>query len=153
MYRRSGVGAYPTDPYYDPARPSWLPYWIDDPTESANKAAYFAANSGNPLLVAGSPLLATTTGASPYTLPPAPPTIQPPDMATDPTGQSVNVDTQIAAQVAAENAALQQWAGAQSAATPVNPLSAGSLLNTIPSWLLWGGGAALVILFFMGGRR
>jgi hypothetical protein len=35
----SGVGAYPTDSYYDPARPSWLPYWIDTPTESANKYA------------------------------------------------------------------------------------------------------------------
>lgn len=36
MYAR-GVGAYPTDSYYDPDRPSWLPYWIDDLTESAAK--------------------------------------------------------------------------------------------------------------------
>lgn len=34
---RGGLGAYPTDPYYDPNRPSWLPYWIDTPTESALK--------------------------------------------------------------------------------------------------------------------
>lgn len=29
--------AYPTSSYYDPNRPSWLPYWIDDFTESALK--------------------------------------------------------------------------------------------------------------------
>jgi hypothetical protein len=29
-----GLGAYPTDPCYDPNRPSWLPYWLDDLTES-----------------------------------------------------------------------------------------------------------------------
>ncbi len=33
----TGLGAYPTDSYYDPDRPSWLPYWIDDSTESAAK--------------------------------------------------------------------------------------------------------------------
>lgn len=32
-----GIGAYPTDPYYDPDRPSWLPYWLDTPTESIRK--------------------------------------------------------------------------------------------------------------------
>jgi len=34
------LGAYPTDPYYDPERPSWLPYWIDTPTESEAKYAF-----------------------------------------------------------------------------------------------------------------
>lgn len=34
------LGAYPTDVYYDPLRPSWLPYWIDTPTESAAKYAF-----------------------------------------------------------------------------------------------------------------
>lgn len=32
-----GLGAYPTDAYYDPGRPDWVPYWIDTPTESAMK--------------------------------------------------------------------------------------------------------------------
>jgi hypothetical protein len=32
-----GLGAYPTDSYFDPNRPSWLPYWIDTPTESNRK--------------------------------------------------------------------------------------------------------------------
>lgn len=32
-----GLGAYPTDSYFDPGRPDWLPYWIDTPTESEMK--------------------------------------------------------------------------------------------------------------------
>lgn len=32
-----GMGAYPTDAYYDPSRFSWLPYWLDTPTESIRK--------------------------------------------------------------------------------------------------------------------
>ena len=40
-----GLGAYPTDSYYDPNRPSWVPYWLDTPTESAMKyGAYGQAN-------------------------------------------------------------------------------------------------------------
>ena len=31
------LGAYPTDTFYDPNRPSWLPYWLDTPTESEMK--------------------------------------------------------------------------------------------------------------------
>ena len=34
---RAGMGAYPSDSFYDPGRPSWLPYWLDTPTESAAK--------------------------------------------------------------------------------------------------------------------
>lgn len=42
MYRvrsRSGLSAYPGDCFFDPNRPSWLPFWIDTPTESNAKAA------------------------------------------------------------------------------------------------------------------
>lgn len=31
------LGAYPGDAHFDPNRPSWLPYWMDTPTESAMK--------------------------------------------------------------------------------------------------------------------
>jgi len=31
------LGAYPSDSYFDPYRPSWVPFWIDTPTESAMK--------------------------------------------------------------------------------------------------------------------
>lgn len=34
------LGAYPDDPYFDPKRPGWLPYWIDTPTESEAKYAW-----------------------------------------------------------------------------------------------------------------
>lgn len=37
MYNRTGVGAYPTDAYFDRTRPAWLPYWVDTPTENAQK--------------------------------------------------------------------------------------------------------------------
>lgn len=29
-----GLGAYPGEYCYDATRPSWLPYWFDDPTEA-----------------------------------------------------------------------------------------------------------------------
>jgi hypothetical protein len=41
-----GVGAYPDETCFDPARPSWLPYWIDDLTESGCKLNLIV--SGNP---------------------------------------------------------------------------------------------------------
>jgi hypothetical protein len=31
------IGAYPDDPYFDPNRSSWLPYWIDTFEESRRK--------------------------------------------------------------------------------------------------------------------
>lgn len=31
------MGAYPDQEWYDPNRPSWLPYFFDTPTESALK--------------------------------------------------------------------------------------------------------------------
>lgn len=33
-----GLGAYPDETCYDPSRPSWLPYWLDDFQEEACKA-------------------------------------------------------------------------------------------------------------------
>jgi len=37
MYRAAAVGAYPSDSYFDPGRPGWMPYWLDSPSESAMK--------------------------------------------------------------------------------------------------------------------
>ena len=45
--------AYPTDPWFDPNRPSWLPYWIDDSTESVNKISYLTNNPTDVLNVMG----------------------------------------------------------------------------------------------------
>lgn len=56
----ASLGAYPTDSYYDPERPAWLPYWLDTPTESALKwGAYPGVDSVQKL-------------------PPSPPPIAPP---------------------------------------------------------------------------
>lgn len=44
MYRvrsRSGLSAYPGQCFFDANRPSWLPFWIDTPTESNAKVACF----------------------------------------------------------------------------------------------------------------
>jgi len=40
------LGAYPADPYFDPERPAWLPYWIDTPTESAFKWGLYPRAAG-----------------------------------------------------------------------------------------------------------
>lgn len=51
----NGLGAYPDQSYYDPNRPSWLPYWIDTPTESAAKYGQLTSMviQGNPTPAAG----------------------------------------------------------------------------------------------------
>ncbi len=164
-YRRTGLSAYPTDSYYDPGRPSWLPYWIDDTIESQNKAAWLLSGGVmGPLGTLAAPLVGTSPGTSAYANPPAPPTIQPPNMAIDPTGAGVSVDDQIAAQVAAENVQLAQFAGQQNAATPVDNFSAGAILNKlaapssiaggIPNWMILAGvGGVLYLVIALGGRR
>ena len=71
MLSRPSLAAYPSDPYYDPARPSWLPYWIDDTTESQAKIAYvqsqYLGGSVTPQEVANP--------GSVYTTPPQPPPV------------------------------------------------------------------------------
>ncbi len=43
----TALGAYPTDSYYDPGRPRWLPYWLDTPTESAQKWGFYGGANVN----------------------------------------------------------------------------------------------------------
>ncbi len=50
MTVRRGVGAYPGDLYYDPTRPSWLPYWIDSPSENAQKWGFYPSAPSNSLV-------------------------------------------------------------------------------------------------------
>lgn len=40
------LSAYPTDSYFDPNRPPWLPYWVDSPTESGLKWGYYPGAAG-----------------------------------------------------------------------------------------------------------
>jgi len=129
-----GLGAWPSDPYYDPNRPWWLPYWIDDTTESQNKVALAVASAlpGGALvapLIATGPSQKTADSQSAYSLPPAPPTVQPPSMVTDPTGQTVDPTQQSQAQAQAEQQQLVNWAAQQSQQTPVDNTSAGAIAN------------------------
>lgn len=58
-----GLGAYPDQVWYDPNRPSWLPGWIDTPTESIRKIQTLAV--GNP---AGNTMQPGEVGVSQDTL-------------------------------------------------------------------------------------
>lgn len=166
-YRSRGLGAWPTDCFYDPGRPSWLPYWLDTPTESQNKlACALATGAAGPLgiLAAGSVAVPVT---NPYTLPPSPVPVVPPDLSIDPTGANVDVDAQLAAQKAAQQASVQQWAAQQAQQTPVDNTSAGAIFNqlaaggipvgnlTIPSWVVYlgVGVGALFLLNLAKGLR
>lgn len=102
MRSNSGMGAYPTDSFYDPDRPSWLPFWIDDPTESAQKLGMF-----------GNANVATV-----YPNPPAP---LPPVVQPDLTGQTVDVNAQIAQTAAANAAQNQAFFNALAATLPNSP--------------------------------
>lgn len=55
MILRRGIGEYPGYYCYDANRPAWLPYWIDDLTESACK--------WNPQTIAGN--ITACVGGSP----------------------------------------------------------------------------------------
>src|SRR5271170_1740018 len=46
---RRSLGMYPDETCFDPNRPSWLPYWIDDLTETACEAneLIYGNTSGN----------------------------------------------------------------------------------------------------------
>ena len=57
----AGLGAYPEDAYFDKDRPSWLPYWLDTPTESERK--YNAANLIQATVNAAGTAAGTVVGA------------------------------------------------------------------------------------------
>ncbi len=53
--RPAGMGEYPGYYCYDAARPSWLPYWLDDTTESACKYSISTIVGNVASCVTGSP--------------------------------------------------------------------------------------------------
>lgn len=55
------IGAYPDQEWYDPDRPSWLPYWLDDFTES--EAKYNAQNLLQATANAGGDVIGTAGAA------------------------------------------------------------------------------------------
>lgn len=101
MYRvrsRSGLSAYPTDCFYDPNRPSWLPGWIDTPTESQAKlACFYPLRPGVPGVVTAQQVINPATE-----YPPPVPIIQRP---TPPVG-ALDTQTGVVTGTAAEAATL-----------------------------------------------
>lgn len=45
---RRGLSAYPSDSYYDPNRPAWLPFWLDTFQESAAKWGLYPGAQNTP---------------------------------------------------------------------------------------------------------
>lgn len=133
MAYKRGLAAYPTDAWYDPDRPSWLPYWIDDPTESAQKYGMY----GN----------ANVTATYPNPPAPVPPVVQP-----DLTGQTVSVDQQIAQTAAANTTQNQNFFNQLANTLPNSPTpNQPTPINMITLLLIGGGILTFVVL--VGGRR
>lgn len=65
---RASLGAYPDDPYFDPARPSWLPYWIDTFQESAAKWGLYPG-ARQPVSAPPAPTIAAPQTRDQMTLP------------------------------------------------------------------------------------
>lgn len=124
-----GLAAYPTDSYYDPNRPAWMPFWLDDLTESAQKYGLYSGANVNTV----------------YSNPPAP---VPPVVQPDLTGQTVDIDTQIA-QTAAANAAQTQTFFNQVADTLPNSTTTQPSTNAI-TWLIVGAGVAVLLAMKKG---
>lgn len=85
-----GLAVYPGSPCYDPDRPSWLPYWIDDLSESGCKFQFYPG---------------VTTLANPPTPPavPAPAAPQTAAQMLDYTPDQASIDTQTSSVANAQN--------------------------------------------------
>lgn len=64
-YTRRGIGMYPDETCFDPTRPGFLPYWLDDFSETACKAneLLFGNQTGN-TAQPGTPGAAPATNAN-----------------------------------------------------------------------------------------
>lgn len=106
-----GMGAYPDDPYYDPKRPGWLPYWIDTSTEEQAKFAYYGGYLGGS--VTPKEIIDPESVYLPPPMPPPPPAPSgavltvPPASGVD---AQATVDAIIARQNAEWKAANEAWA-------------------------------------------
>ncbi len=84
MLQRATLGAYPSDAYFDPHRPSWLPYWIDTLSESAMKYGFYPGVA---------PL--KTPDSAIYQPPPEPLPPGPPDNLTTPPASREEAETAV----------------------------------------------------------
>jgi len=144
-----GLGAYPTDCFYDPNRPSWIPYWIDTPTESQAKiACFYGAGGGVTAQEVLNPALS-------YPPPPIPAVPKAPEGTAIPSTPSdamlpATLADQAATQTQSQN---QQFFNTlnQSLNPPGGPL--GSLSMTTLLALGLAAGVGLLILTSFSGRR
>lgn len=107
MVQPTSLGAYPADPYYDPNRPSWVPYWIDTTTESQAKYAW--------LLSQGSVTAEQVVRpAAVYTPTPMPPTVKAPtgEVLTTPPASGEEAQAQVDALIAQQ---MREWQAANAA--------------------------------------
>ena len=149
LTRRNSLGAYPTDSYYDPNRPSWLPYWIDDDAESSAKYNKLAVAVGIPSPVTTQQIL--NPNAS-YPLPPAGAAPGVPAGAYTNVQYPTGMDTESAALTAAQTKANAQGFFNTLAVSLTNAANA---QNAGTPWLLYGiigVGALLVGMKLFGGR-
>jgi hypothetical protein len=129
--------AYPSDWYYDPQRPAWMPYWLDTLSEEALK---FGAYPGVDL-------------QRNYPRPPAAPAPAPPPVSTS---TAANNDPSLPAQAgAATRARFEEWTGV------TLPRFFGGVDRETqndedaafsPMYLLYGGLAVGVVLLLRGRR-
>jgi len=93
----------------------------------------------------------TNVSDSSFTLPPAPVALPIPD---DLTGQTTDIDAQIAAQHAQNNTALAQWAAQQQAASKASDPNRPEDSSGLQPWMILAGvGVAVFAVVALGGRR
>lgn len=128
--------AYPGDSYYDPKRPSWLPYWIDTPTESAGKYAWTAQAVG----ITKAPVTAGQVVGTAYPSPAQPPAVGAPGQLTTAPANGSQAEQTID-ELLREQAAA--WRAANDEVFAAIPDSD----STSALWLCIAGGAVILLLF------
>lgn len=130
--------AYPGDPYFDSARPSWMPYWLDTTTETQAKYAWLM--SGGKV----TPKQVVNPGAV-YPVPPTPPAVKPPANIVTPPAAGADAQATVDAILARQ---MREWQGQnQQFFTDLSKQLA--VTDTRDNWALWAaaaGAAALLIL-------
>lgn len=157
-YRTRGLGADPSNPCYDPNRPSWMPYWLNDGNETACLNA-----AGNPVSMwaqiqqAGvnpsfepNPVIAQQTPGLPSGYNPQTGTVA----SSNTTGQTPEPPTAFASVTIPSNPGGSDNSGPSDTSWLCTTfgLNCASPVSGIPNWVWWAGGVLLLGVWF-GGRR
>jgi hypothetical protein len=150
---RFGFGDYPGDACYDPSRPSWLPYIVNDATEEACELSLIANSLGT---TAANAYQGVEYGPVPAI--PLPPTPNPPTGALDPS-QGLTLDPATtgttADQLAAWAAATQQSIQNAIDSGGYNPTPSGPNATDISGMLpiIAGLAVGVFLLYLAGGKK